>query len=94
MAIYKTSRYNNSDIDYISTEEGGDTTAIVFYEFSELGTLTWMDYLWKDGDRLDRVAFHFYSNPHAWWVIAEANPEIEDILNIPAGAILRVPKRA
>jgi nucleoid-associated protein YgaU len=94
MAIYKTSRYNNSDIDYVSTTSGGDSTPIVFYEFSELGRLTWVDYIWKDGDRLDLTAFRFYSNPHAWWLIAEANPEIEDPLNIPAGAVLRVPKRA
>ena len=94
MAIYKTSRYNNSDIDYVSTTENGDITASVFYEFSELGRLTWTDYTWKSGDRLDLVAFRFYSNPHGWWLIAEANPEVEDVLNIRAGTVLRIPKRA
>lgn len=94
MAIYRTSRYNNSEIDYISTREYGDTTAVVFYSFSELGKLSWSEYVWKSEDRLEQVAQSFYNNPNSWWLIAEANPEIEDVLNIPAGAILRVPKRA
>jgi nucleoid-associated protein YgaU len=94
MAIYKTSRYNNSEIDYISTVENGDTTPVVFYSFSELGELSWAEYVWKSQDRLEQVAQAFYNNPNSWWLIAEANPEIEDVLNIPAGAVLRVPKRA
>lgn len=94
MPIYKTSRYNDSTIDYISLEENGNTTSVVFYEFSELGELTWSEYTWKDGDRLESVAQNFYNAPTSWWLIAEANPEIEDILNIPSGYVLRVPKRA
>jgi hypothetical protein len=94
MPIYKNSRYNDSTIEYISLQEDGDTTAVVFYEFSELGELTWSDYTWEDGDRLESVSQTFYSTPTSWWLIAEANPEIEDCLNIPAGYVLRVPKRA
>lgn len=94
MAIYKTSRYNTSEIDYVSLTENGDATPVVDYTFAELGLLTWSDYTWKNGDRLDIVSQTFYSTPYSWWIIAEANPEIEDVLNIPAGTVIRIPKRA
>ena len=94
MAIYKTSRYADSEIDYVSIVENGDATPVISYEFAELGQLTWTDYTWKSGDRLEQVSQNFYNTPYLWWIIAESNPEIEDILNIDAGAIIRVPKRA
>lgn len=94
MSIYKTSRYNDSEITYLSIVENGDLTPVVDYVFATLGTLTWADYVWRDGDRLEKVSQDFYSTPHSWWIIAEANPEIEDSLNIPPGRTIRVPKRA
>ena len=27
-------------------------------------------------DRLDRMAVHYYNDPHKWWLILDANPEI------------------
>lgn len=94
MGIYKTSRYADSEIDYVSLTENEDATPVLSYIFAELGTLSWTDYTWKDGDRLDKVSQDFYSTPYSWWIIMEANPEIEDVLNIPAGYTLRIPKRA
>ncbi len=26
------------------------------------------------GDRLDRLAHHYYGDPRLWWIIAQANP--------------------
>ena len=97
MAIYKTSRYadiTSTEIDYVSLIEGGDATPVITYYFAELGQLTWTDYVWRNGDRLDKVSQDYYTTPFSWWIIAEANPEIEDIENIPAGYVLRIPKRA
>ena len=94
MAIYKTSRYANSEIDYISLVENGDATPVVDYLFAELCTMSWTDYTWRNGDRLEQVSQSFYNTPYSWWIIAEANPEIEDTLNIPVGYKVRVPKRA
>lgn len=28
------------------------------------------------GDRLDRLAQHYYGDPRLWWAIAQANPDI------------------
>ena len=94
MTILRTSRYNDSYVYYLSVIEDGDVTPVVSYDFGELGTLQWTDYVWRSGDRLDSIAQDNYRSPYSWWVIAEANPEIEDLLNIPSGTTIRVPRRA
>lgn len=91
MAIRLGSRYELSVVDYISLDALGDSYPVVFYEFEDLGTLTYQEYPWKEGDRLDNLAVKFYRNPKLWWIIAEANPEIEDIQYIPSGTLLRIP---
>lgn len=94
MTILRNSRYNESDVYYISVVEDGNITSVVSYDFGEIGTLSWSDYVWRDGDRLDNIAQSNYRSPYSWWVIAEANPEIEDVLNITPGTTIRVPRRA
>lgn len=94
MTIYKSSRYANSEIDYLSVVENGDVSPVVKYEFADLSVMSWIDYCWKDGDRLESISYQFYKTPLLWYLIAEANPEIQDVENIPAGYVLRIPKRA
>lgn len=94
MTIYKSSRYVDSEIEYLSVVENGDVTPVVGYEFADLSVMSWIDYRWKSGDRLDLVSHQFYKTPLLWYLIAEANPEIEDVENIPAGYSIRIPKRA
>jgi len=92
MSIYLGSRYENSVVDFFQYKPLNDPRPTVFYEFSDIGTMTYVEYLWKDGDRMDQVAFQFFSFPERWWIIAEVNPKITDFLNIPAGTILRIPR--
>lgn len=42
-------------------------------------------------DRIDTISYAFYGRADLWWRIANANPEILDWLNLPAGVILRIP---
>jgi nucleoid-associated protein YgaU len=94
MTILRNSRYNDSYVYYTAVVENEDVTPVVSYDFGEMGTLQWSDYIWRDGDRLDTIAQNNYRSPYSWWVIAEANPEIEDVLNIYPGTVIRVPRRA
>jgi hypothetical protein len=94
MTVLRNSRYNDSYIYYLSIVEEGNITPVVTYDFGDLGTLTWSDYVWREGDRLDNISQGNYRSPYSWWVIAEANPEIEDVLNITPGTIIRIPRRA
>lgn len=35
-----------------------------------------LEYTIKEGDRLDLLSLHFYSNTQRWWRILDANPEL------------------
>ena len=35
-----------------------------------------VEYIIKDGDRLDFIAYHYYNDPRLWWRILDANPTI------------------
>lgn len=89
--IVRGSRYEYADVVYTQPNPSGDSYATLMYHFDVLGTLTYTEYVWKSGDRLDLVAGATYSRAASWWMILEHNPEIEDPLNIPAGTILRIP---
>jgi nucleoid-associated protein YgaU len=92
MTIYKGSRYEYSTIDYVKTNENSGLNPIVFYDFSDLGPVSYYEHTYVQGDRLDTIAHHYYKNPEYWWIIPEYNPEIEDFTNIPAGTVLRIPR--
>lgn len=46
-------------------------------------------------DRLDRLAAHYYGDPHKWWLILDANPDIvcgSDVdMNVYAGQVIVIP---
>lgn len=91
MTIYLGSRYETATVDFLTLRTNGDAAPVVFYEFSDLGQMTYSEYVWKAGDRLDAIAMQFYRDPENWWIIAEANPEVTDVQSIPAGTVLRIP---
>jgi len=92
MAIYLGSRYENSVVDFFSYRPEEDPRPTVFYNFGTGGYTKYVEYVWKEGDRMDQVASQFFSYPQQWWFIAQANPAIPDFLNIPAGTKLRIPR--
>lgn len=45
------------------------------------------------GDRLDLIAYHYYSNSSLWTIIATANPELrQDSVYLEPGLQLRIPR--
>jgi hypothetical protein len=90
MPIFRGSRYEGAIIDYFSLEQNGDSNPVLFYTMSDIGTIEYTEYEWKDGDRLDLIANKFYGRSNYWWFILENNPEIRDPENINAGTILRI----
>lgn len=49
-------------------------------------------YTVKSGDRLDLLAQKFYRSPRKWWLICDANPDLnypDDLLK--PGTVLRIP---
>jgi hypothetical protein len=90
MTIYLGSRYENSVVDFVAT--GGDDTAapVVFYSFADIGRISYSEYIWRYGDRLDQIAWKFYRQPESWWLIAYYNPQIKDFFNIPEGTVVKI----
>ena len=35
-----------------------------------------LEYIVKEGDRLDLLSLHFYNNTRRWWRILDANPQV------------------
>lgn len=91
MPIYLTSRYASSVVDFVSVNQSTAAYPVIFYEFSSIGKITYSEYTWKDGDRLDQLAMNQYMDPERWWIIMEYNPEIVDPHNIKPGTVLRIP---
>lgn len=92
MTIYLGSRYEPSFVDFVSTVPNGDENPIVFYSFPDIGTLSYHEHVYKEGERLDQLGNKYYNRSSMWWIILDHNPEIKDILNIPAGTVLRIPR--
>lgn len=91
MAIYQNSRYEYSVVDFISTEYNGDANPVVFYTFSDLGLVSYKEHTYVEGERLDQISQLYYKRPGFWWIIMEYNPQIEEITDIPAGTVLKIP---
>ncbi len=51
----------------------------------------YIEYSWRLGDRLDRLASKYYSDDQYWWVIALVN-SVSYPLSIKVGTVLRIPK--
>lgn len=45
------------------------------------------------GDRLDALAWQYYSDPTQWWIIAAANPHVrKDSMFLDPGMQVRIPE--
>ncbi|MFI6512974.1 LysM peptidoglycan-binding domain-containing protein [Streptosporangium sp. NPDC050855] len=49
------------------------------------------EYIVKEGDRVDLIAFRNYGDAGLWYMIADANPEILDWMTVSPGMKLRLP---
>ena len=53
--------------------------------------MEYIEYLTKDGDRWDLIAYEMYGNAYDYLRILEANPEYKDFVVLPAGIKLKIP---
>lgn len=90
MAIYRGSRYENSLVDFVATNDSQEALPVVFYSFTNFGLSSFIEYTVLQDERLDQIAYKFYRNTDLWWLLPEFNPSIKDTLTIPAGTILKI----
>ena len=91
MGIFQGSRYEYSVVDFVSVDTDADANAVVFYNFEDLGVLSYVEHTYVQGERLDVIANRYYRRPDLWWIILDANPQIKDPLVIKPGTTLRIP---
>lgn len=92
--IYLSSRYADSDVTFILDSRTGIAQATVIRETPEqdLAEQYGRSYFWRDGDRLDFLAYRFYGSSLDWWRILDANPEVLNPSQIAPGTLLRIPQ--
>ena len=78
------------DIQIKNNESGKRVTRSVLYppiprQVDDIYILT------TPGDRIDLLAYKYYSNVSYWWIIAEANAIGKGSMTIPVGLQLRIP---
>jgi nucleoid-associated protein YgaU len=87
--IFKGSRYERVGMYSVTTADGRTVTAlrIRFIPATPAGFL----HTFTADERLDLLAFTYYRNPEKFWLIADANGEVdpEDLLD--PGRALRIP---
>lgn len=53
--------------------------------------MVFTEYLTKEGERWDWIAWTTLGSPYAYEVIIRANPQYRDLLKLPAGVRLLIP---
>lgn len=90
MAISNNSRYANNRI--VSVIDGnGKVRPTIVIEPPDEQRINYATYTWQDGDQIEYLAWSAYRDEQAWWVIADANPEIMYWNDLPRGTEVRVP---
>jgi phage tail protein X len=89
LVISADSRYSTSTITTVQTASGPRQTVVIPDPAEKV--IAYTNYLVRDGDRIDQLAFRFLGLAKLWWMIADANPEIHDWFVLPRGTLLRIP---
>jgi phage tail protein X len=91
MAISRTSRYQRNATALVADRKGQLQLAVMQRSPTDQ-SLRVSDYRWRSGERVDSVASEYYGSETSWWMYAEANPQVLDWTNPPAGLQIMVPR--
>ncbi|MEV5264832.1 hypothetical protein [Streptomyces werraensis] len=91
MPIDMTSRYQRNETALVPDRTGRLQLAIMHRRPVDQ-RLRVSDYRWRSDDRPDDVSSRYYGSESSWWMVAEANPQIMDWTQVPAGQQIMVPR--
>ena len=89
--IYTDSRYADGKVFSTYTTRGTEYQALVFRQFPTY-SMGYSVYLWRQEDRIDRIALTFLGDASKWWSIMDINPEILNPYDIAVGTVVRIPR--
>lgn len=90
MAIEANSRYADNTVTPIQGSDGKTRPTIIVKPPGEQ-RISYSTYTWQDDDYIEYLAWSAYGDEKAWWIIADANPEILFWGSLPRGTEVRVP---
>jgi hypothetical protein len=88
--IYADSRYA-SGFAYRTYDARRDANLITVRRSFPRETSSFFYVTWREGDRMESIAYEVLGSSSLWWRIMDYNPEILDAINIPVGSLIRVP---
>lgn len=91
MMKYGTRYDLEGEITVAPDRDGEDSVLTVLRVFPEYQSGRFGTYIWRDGDRIDKVASYFLNDPLRWWELLDLNPEIHLPSEISPGMGIRVP---
>lgn len=89
--IDNTGRYASGTVGQAYDKRSRSATTYIYRSFNVPFDVSYAEYAFKEGDRLDILASKLYGDPKAWAKIADINPEIADPFYIKPGTVLRIP---
>lgn len=87
--ISADSRYADSTL--ATLDKGGADVAVIVPSAQVSYSFTFIHHVVMVGERIETIAYQYYSDPGLWWHIADANPEIMWFDNLTPGTTLRIP---
>jgi hypothetical protein len=91
MAIDYNSRYADNAVVPLADGVGKARPTIIVSPPSSEKRISYSTYTWQDDDYIEYLAWSAYGDEKAWWLIADANPEILFWRDLPRGTEVRVP---
>ncbi len=88
--VFKGSRYSKTPV--IAPENAARTAPRVLAARDIPPAPGVLNYTVVESERLDQLAFRFYSDAQKYWLILDANPEILNPFELlQAGRVIRIP---
>lgn len=87
--IFKGSRYEKVPVLQVNGPNGQPVTALAIRFVPP--TPAGFRHTFRDDERLDILSFNFYRNPEKFWLIADANTEMDPDDLLEAGRQLSIP---
>jgi len=89
--IDSNGRYSTGVVGQVFAARSAKASTYVYRSFNAPFNVSYIEYVFREGDRLDVMASKLYGDPKLWAKILDINPEIPNGFHIKPGTIVRIP---
>ena len=89
MAIIAGSRYADSKVATVVKD--GKDVAVIVPSMQQPFSFKYVSHQVTEGERVDNIAYQYYTDPTMWFRIADANPDVLFWDDLAPGLVLRIP---